>query len=86
MVLSRVASLQRVRIVAALSEAGGIRNVQSLEAEVPITGPTISWHLTKLRKAGIIEYELIGRDRFFRLTPLGQFLNNVIKHINKEFS
>ena len=58
-------SALRLQILAALSK--GESNVRSLESELRVSQPLLSWHLTQLRQAGFVEADRIGREVRYRI-------------------
>jgi len=53
--------VNRLRIVNVLA-TDGEQNVNSLIRRLRISGPLMSWHLRRLRRAGVIRMTRIGRE------------------------
>jgi ArsR family transcriptional regulator len=53
--------VNRLRILNALATEGE-QNVTSLIARLRISGPLMSWHLRRLRRAGVIRMTRVGRE------------------------
>ena len=47
------------------------RAVGELAAELPISRPAVSQHLKVLKEAGLVEDQVVGRRRIYRLNPAG---------------
>ncbi len=60
-----LADVNRLRIVRRL--AGGDASVRDLIEEVGLSQPLVSWHLGRLRAAGLIETRRNGRETLCRL-------------------
>jgi len=59
--------VNRLRIVRRL--ATGEASVSELIEHVGLSQPLVSWHLGRLRAAGLIETRRIGRETISRLLP-----------------
>ena len=59
--------MNRLRIVRALSVAEA--TVAELVAQVRLSQPLVSWHVGRLRAAGLVTTRRIGRETFCRLRP-----------------
>lgn len=53
--------VNRLRILNVLATEGD-QNVNSLIARLRISGPLMSWHLRRLRRAGVIRMTRLGRE------------------------
>ncbi|HET7676496.1 MAG TPA: metalloregulator ArsR/SmtB family transcription factor, partial [Candidatus Limnocylindrales bacterium] len=62
-----LADVNRLRIVRRLAE--GEATVSELIDHVGLSQPLVSWHLGRLRAAGIVEMRRSGRGRLCRLRP-----------------
>lgn len=60
-----LADVNRLRIVRRL--AGGDASVRDLIEEVGLSQPLVSWHIGRLRAAGLIETRRKGRETLCRL-------------------
>jgi len=60
-----LADVNRLRIVRRL--AGGPATVGDLIDTVGLSQPLVSWHVSRLKAAGVVETERIGREVFCRL-------------------
>jgi DNA-binding transcriptional ArsR family regulator len=60
-----LADVNRLRIVRRL--AGGDASVTDLIEEVGLSQPLVSWHLGRLRAAGLVETRRNGRETLCRL-------------------
>ncbi len=58
-------SVLRLRILALLAE--GDSNVTAMQEHLRVSQPLLSWHLNKLRLAGFVEAERIGREVLYQL-------------------
>jgi DNA-binding transcriptional ArsR family regulator len=68
-----LADVNRLRIVRRLALAEA--TVAELVAQVGLSQPLVSWHVGRLRAAGLVVTRRIGRETFCRLLPeaLAQF-------------
>lgn len=62
-----LADVNRLRIVQRLAE--GEASVTELIDHVGLSQPLVSWHLGRLRTAGIVETRRSGRETVCRLVP-----------------
>jgi len=62
-----LADVNRLRIVQRLAE--GEASVTELIEHVGLSQPLVSWHLGRLRTAGIVETRRSGRETVCRLVP-----------------
>jgi ArsR family transcriptional regulator, arsenate/arsenite/antimonite-responsive transcriptional repressor len=62
-----LADVNRLRIVQRL--AAGEATVSELIAQVGLSQPLVSWHLARLRIAGLVETRRAGRETVSRLVP-----------------
>jgi ArsR family transcriptional regulator len=62
-----LADVNRLRIVRRLAD--GEATVTDLIAHVGLSQPLVSWHLGRLRSAGIVETRRSGRETVCRLLP-----------------
>lgn len=62
-----LADVNRLRIVRRLAE--GEATVTELIDHVGLSQPLVSWHLGKLRLAGLVETRRAGRETLTRLLP-----------------
>ena len=62
-----LADVNRLRIVRRL--AGGPATVGELIDTVGLSQPLVSWHVSRLRAAGIVETKRAGREVFCQLRP-----------------
>ena len=62
-----LADVNRLRIVRRLAE--GDASVTELIEHVGLSQPLVSWHLGRLRVAGIVETRRSGRETLCRLLP-----------------
>ena len=62
-----LADVNRLRIVRRLAE--GEATVSELIDQVGLSQPLVSWHLGKLRLAGLVETRRAGRETVTRLLP-----------------
>ncbi|HEY2916783.1 MAG TPA: metalloregulator ArsR/SmtB family transcription factor [Candidatus Limnocylindrales bacterium] len=62
-----LADVNRLRIVQHL--AGGDATVSELIEHVGLSQPLVSWHLARLRLAGLVETRRTGRETVSRLIP-----------------
>ena len=58
-------SVLRLRILARLAE--GASNVTAMQEHLRVSQPLLSWHLNKLRSAGFVETERMGREVLYHL-------------------
>ncbi len=59
--------MNRLRIVRSLAIAEA--TVAELVAQVGLSQPLVSWHVGRLRAAGLVTTRRIGRETFCRLRP-----------------
>jgi DNA-binding transcriptional ArsR family regulator len=59
--------VNRLRIVRSLAVAEA--TVAELVAQVGLSQPLVSWHVGRLRAAGLVTTRRIGRETFCRLRP-----------------
>ena len=59
--------MNRLRIVRAL--AGAESTVAELVAQVGLSQPLVSWHIGRLRAAGLVTTRRLGRETLCRLRP-----------------
>ena len=59
--------MNRLRIVRRLAEAEA--TVAELVAQVGLSQPLVSWHVGRLRAAGLVATRRSGRETFCRLRP-----------------
>ena len=62
-----LADVNRLRIVRRL--AAGEATVTELVAQVGLSQPLVSWHVGRLRAAGLVTTRRIGRETFCQLLP-----------------
>jgi DNA-binding transcriptional ArsR family regulator len=62
-----LADVNRLRLVRRL--AGGDASVTDLIEDVGLSQPLVSWHLGRLRAAGLVETRRRGRETLCRLVP-----------------
>ena len=62
-----LADVNRLRIVRALAAAEA--TVADLVAQVGLSQPLVSWHVGRLRTAGLVATKRIGRETICRLRP-----------------
>lgn len=62
-----LADVNRLRIVRRLAAAEA--TVAELVAQVGLSQPLVSWHVGRLRAAGLVITRRIGRETFCRLVP-----------------
>ena len=62
-----LADVNRLRIVQRL--AAGEATVSELIEQVGLSQPLVSWHLARLRLAGLVETRRTGRETISRLLP-----------------
>jgi ArsR family transcriptional regulator len=62
-----LADVNRLRIVRRLAE--GEATVTELIEHVGLSQPLVSWHLGRLRAAGLVERRRSGRETLCRLVP-----------------
>jgi DNA-binding transcriptional ArsR family regulator len=62
-----LSDVNRLRIVQRLSESEA--TVSDLIEHVGLSQPLVSWHLARLRLAGLVETRRAGRDSVSRLVP-----------------
>jgi DNA-binding transcriptional ArsR family regulator len=62
-----LSDVNRLRIVQRLSESEA--TVTDLIEHVGLSQPLVSWHLARLRLAGLVETRRAGRDSVSRLVP-----------------
>ncbi len=62
-----LADVNRLRIVRVLAQAES--TVAELVASVGLSQPLVSWHIGRLRAAGLVATRRIGRETFCRLLP-----------------
>jgi DNA-binding transcriptional ArsR family regulator len=62
-----LADVNRLRIVRRLAD--GEATVTDLVEHVGLSQPLVSWHLSRLRAAGIVETQRKGRETVCRLRP-----------------
>jgi ArsR family transcriptional regulator, cadmium/lead-responsive transcriptional repressor len=62
-----LADVNRLRIVRRLAEAEA--TVAELVAQVGLSQPLVSWHVGRLRAAGLVATRRSGRETFCRLRP-----------------
>jgi len=62
-----LADVNRLRIVRRLAD--GEASVSDLIAHIGLSQPLVSWHLGRLRLAGLVETRRAGRETVSRLLP-----------------
>ena len=62
-----LADVNRLRIIRRLAEAEA--SVAELVAQVGLSQPLVSWHIGRLRAAGLVTTKRIGRETVCRLVP-----------------
>jgi DNA-binding transcriptional ArsR family regulator len=62
-----LADVNRLRIVRRLAD--GEATVADLVAQVGLSQPLVSWHIGRLRAAGLVTTRRAGRETFCRLLP-----------------
>jgi DNA-binding transcriptional ArsR family regulator len=62
-----LADVNRLRIVQRLAQSEA--SVSELIEEVGLSQPLVSWHLGRLRLAGLVQTRRAGRETFSRLIP-----------------
>jgi DNA-binding transcriptional ArsR family regulator len=62
-----LADVNRLRILQRLAE--GEATVSDLIARIGLSQPLVSWHLGRLRHAGLIQTRRVGRETVSRLLP-----------------
>jgi ArsR family transcriptional regulator len=62
-----LADVNRLRIVRRLAE--GPATVGDLIDSVGLSQPLVSWHLSRLKAAGVVDTKRIGREVFCQLRP-----------------
>jgi ArsR family transcriptional regulator, arsenate/arsenite/antimonite-responsive transcriptional repressor len=62
-----LADVNRLRIVRSLT--AGEATVADLVAQVGLSQPLVSWHVGRLRGAGLVSTRRMGRETFCRLLP-----------------
>ena len=62
-----LADVNRLRIVQRLAE--GEATVSDLIERIGLSQPLVSWHLGRLRVAGLIQTQRVGRETVSRLLP-----------------
>ena len=62
-----LADVNRLRIVRVLANAES--TVAELVAQVGLSQPLVSWHIGRLRAAGLVSTRRLGRETFCRLRP-----------------
>jgi DNA-binding transcriptional ArsR family regulator len=62
-----LADVNRLRIVQRLAE--GEATVSELIERIGLSQPLVSWHLGRLRTAGLIQTRRVGRETVSRLVP-----------------
>ena len=62
-----LADVNRLRIVRRLAIAEA--TVAELVAQVGLSQPLVSWHIGRLRAAGLVRTRRAGRETFCRLVP-----------------
>ena len=62
-----LADVNRLRIVQRLAE--GEATVSELIERIGLSQPLVSWHLSRLRTAGLIHTQRVGRETVSRLLP-----------------
>jgi DNA-binding transcriptional ArsR family regulator len=62
-----LADVNRLRIVRSLTV--GEATVADLVAEVGLSQPLVSWHIGRLRAAGLVTTRRVGRETLCRLLP-----------------
>jgi len=62
-----LADVNRLRIVQRL--AAGEATISELIDQVGLSQPLVSWHIARLRLAGLVETRRIGRETISRLVP-----------------
>lgn len=78
---------QRVRLqILAMIVATDELACTTLEEVLPISKPTISYHIKTLREAGLIKVRKEGRNYFYRLRPevVEQFLPGWVEQLADE--
>lgn len=66
-VFDALADGRRRRILELLSEEE--RPVKALVASLPISQPAVSQHLDVLKRAGLVTWRPVGRERRYRIVP-----------------
>ena len=59
--------MNRLRIIRRLAEAEA--SVAELVAQVGLSQPLVSWHIGRLRAAGLVTTKRMGRETVCRLVP-----------------
>jgi len=62
-----LADVNRLRIIRRLAEAEA--SVAELVAQVGLSQPLVSWHIGRLRAAGLVTTKRMGRETVCRLVP-----------------
>ena len=62
-----LADVNRLRIIRVLAVAES--TVADLVAEVGLSQPLVSWHVGRLRTAGLVATRRLGRETFCRIRP-----------------
>src|SRR4029078_2884559 len=62
-----LADVNRLRIIRRLAEAEA--SVAELVAQVGLSQPLLSWHIGRLRAAGLVTTKRMGRETVCRLVP-----------------
>ncbi len=80
--LKAFSNITRIKILASLSTNS--ENVSCLIKTCQLSQSAVSQHLKKLKDIGAIEYEVLGRDRIYKLKnqEIGQIAQKILKIIN----
>lgn len=73
LLLKTLADRTRLEILLALQEQG--RTIRELTGKLELTQPTVSFHLHKLREAGVVEVDTVGSSDLYTLCPSALDLN-----------
>lgn len=73
----------RIQLLAVLMRAGGEANVSAIAQGLPIDTSVVSRHLRELVRAGVVEVEPRGRERWYRLRydPLIDHFRELVRQL-----
>jgi DNA-binding transcriptional ArsR family regulator len=73
----------RIELLAVLMRAGGEANVSEIARSLPIDTSVVSRHLRELVRAGVLDAERRGRERWYRLRydPLIDHFRELVRQL-----
>jgi len=78
-VYKALAEINRRKIIFWLGQ--GEMNVGQIVKKLNLTQATVSNHLMVLRKSGLVEYRVLGKERIYKINR--ENVNNFVKELNR---